>query len=284
MRPDPRDPSVHSPGGPRLVDLRRVRAVAPRCAPRLRHFGLSDCGPHRSKNEDAFLTDGPLGLFIVCDGVGGRRSGEIAAAEAIDGIQEHVLAAMSRERDGASERTLDELADVVRLAMQHASREIFEMGREDDRHAGMSTTASVVLIVDDHAVIGQVGDTRVYHARGESTRQLTEDHTLRNLRAQRGIHLKNTDAHTANHRSPITRALGLRAAVEVDIFTAQLTAGDRILLCTDGLHEHLRPESVLTRLFTMDPKAATHAAIRHARQRGGRDNVTAVFVEALAPA
>lgn len=258
--------------------------------PRTRHFGLSDCGRHRPKNEDAFLSDQRLGLFVVCDGVGGRRSGEIAACEAIAIIQEHVSRAMlpasctesgpgeSRERIGTAGHSLEDIRGIVRLAMEHASRAIFDLGSEDSRYMGMSTAASVMLILGEIAVIGQVGDTRVYHARGHSTRQLTEDHTLLNMRVQRGL---LEAPRVKNRKSPITRALGLRDAVEVDIYTVPVMAGDRLLLCTDGLHEYLEPEAVLTRLFQMDLPDAALAAIGHARRCGSKDNATAVFVEAL---
>lgn len=290
MSAQPQDPAVIRPAGgawsAELAGPREAAAPAPRRAGSdapgralsTRHAGLSDCGPHRAKNEDAYLVDARLGLYIVCDGVGGRRSGEIAASVAVDRIHEQVHGAL-HAIDGERERgrcSLDDLRGIVRLAMQRASRAIFELGSEDARLAGMSTTASVALVVGDFAVIGQVGDTRVYHGRGDSARQVTEDHTLRNMRVQRGL----VDGGPARRRkSPITRALGLRDAVEVDIYTTRLAAGDRLLLCTDGLHEHLEPDAVLERLFRMELREAAPAAIRHARRCGGKDNATAVFVE-----
>ena len=182
------------------------------------------------------------------------------------------------EPDGVASHSLEDIRGLVCLAMQHASRAIFDLGLEDSRYAGMCTTASVVLIVGELAVIGQVGDTRVYHTRGHSTRQLTEDHTLLSVRVQQGL----IEVERAkNRKSPVTRALGLRDAVEVDIYTTRLMAGDRLLLCTDGVHDHLESEAVLTRLFQMDLPDAPLAAIGHARRRGGKDNATAIFVEAL---
>ncbi len=171
-----------------------------------------------------------------------------------------------------------EIGAVVRTAMQHASCKIFELGRENARLSGMCTTASVVLVVGDLAVIGQVGDTRVYHARGRSVCQLTEDHTLLNWQVQQGV---IGPEHARGRKSPITRALGLRDAVEVDISTCRLMPGDRLLLCTDGLHEHLEPDAVLTRLFQLDVRDAARAAIQHVYRCGGRDNATALFVEIL---
>jgi len=182
---------------------------------------------------------------------------------------------------GASSHSVEDVSEIVRLAMEQASRAIFDLGLEDSRYAGMSTTASVVLIVGEFAVIGQVGDTRVYHSRGHFARQLTEDHTLQNVRVQQGL---LGIEHAKNRKSPITRALGLRDAVDVDIRTTRVMAGDRLLLCTDGLHAHLEPGAVLTQLFQMDLRDAAPAAIRYARRCGGKDNATAVFVEAISPA
>ena len=311
MRSHSRNRAVHQPGGPWTAELtvphrektsawepaRELPVHSSPCLPRTRHSGLSDCGPHRARNEDAFLADERLGLFIVCDGVGGRRSGEIAAGEAISIIQAHVSSATisgsstesgadesliagreASERNGLASHSMEAIRGIVRSAMQQASRAIFDLGAEDFRYAGMCTTASVVLIVGELAVIGQVGDTRVYHASGHSTRQLTKDHTLLSMRVQQGL----LDAERAkNRKSPITRALGLRDSVEVDICAVRLMAGDRLLLCTDGLHDHLEPEAVLTRLLQMDPHDAALAAIGHARRCGGKDNATAIFVEAL---
>lgn len=306
MRSHLRNPGVTGAGGPRPADFVAAREAikvardlpgrSQPWVPRTRHSGISDCGSYRAKNEDAFLIDEQFGLFIVCDGVGGRRSGEIAAAEAVSIIQEQVqdamftgswrkvgaddlppLASETRQRSGAASPSLEDICGVLRSAMQHASRAIFDLGLEDSRLTGMSTTASVMLVVGEYAVIGQVGDTRVYHARGHSNRQVTEDHTLQNMRAQQDLH----GPAQRSRKSPITRALGLGKAVEVDIFTTRVIAGDRFLLCTDGLHEHLEPEAIRKRLFQMDLQDAALAAIRHVSRCGGKDNATAVFVEIL---
>lgn len=182
----------------------------------------------------------------------------------------------TRTRGATVGEALARIGAVIRSAMQAASREIFEAGQLDPGVAGMSTTASVVLVVGELAVIGQVGDTRVYHRRGALIKQLTEDHTLVNMRVREGL-VRAEEAR--GRKSPITRALGLGAEVEVDIFTLPIAAGDRLLLCTDGVHDHLEDEAVLARLFAMEPRDAAVAAIQHANACGGRDNATAVFVE-----
>ncbi|MCY1009165.1 protein phosphatase 2C domain-containing protein [Nannocystis pusilla] len=251
------------------------------------HCGMTDPGRRRALNEDAFLADGRLGLFIVADGVGGRPFGGLAAGEAVSVLWEWIYretralgASMIGRGVTEGHEAALQIGDVVRSAMQNASRTLRTMARTEPRYAGMCTTASVVLVAGEIAVVGQVGDSRVYHARGAEVRQVTEDHTLLNLRVKQGLSIPE---HARGRRSPITRALGLTDELEVDIYAVPLARGDRLLLCSDGLHEYFDRATVLRHLFRLDIRAAARAAVRHARRRGGRDNITALFVEILGP-
>lgn len=268
---------------------------------RTRHFGSSDTGLRRSHNEDAHLADDRLGLFVVCDGVGGRRHGEVASQETVDLIWEWIhreAAAIQAAADEArvarrmvvgapvaagprvwlSQETIGRLGALVRGALQHACYMVHSMAELDADFSGMSTTATVVLIAGEVAIIGQVGDSRVYLARGGDVRQLTEDHTLVNLQIKRGL---MTPEQARGRKSQITRAIGLRDFVEVDIMAIPLQVGDRLLLCSDGLHEYLDSADTLIDLFQLDVRDAAPAAIRLANDRGGKDNITALFVEVL---
>lgn len=228
------------------------------------------------RNEDAFLIDARLGLFVVCDGVGGRAHGEVAASETVTSICEYVDSRLERHKPAIDQ--CEQFGEMLRAALQHASQVVFELAATDLRLAGMSTTASAVLVAGGHAVIGHVGDSRVYHARGDSIRQLTEDHTLLNMRVQQGL---VSPEQIRGCKSPITRVIGRRDC-EVDVIVAPLAAGDRLLLCTDGLHEYLEDNATLRQLFCLDVQQAGPAAVAHAHRRGGKDNITAVFVEILA--
>ena len=139
---------------------------------RTRPFADTNTGLRRDRNEDAFLGDDRLGLFLVCDGVGGRARGEVASAEAADLIWEWIK---------MSEDTIGRLGAMVRGAVQSACYMVHSMGEVDPDHRGMSTTASVVQFVCELIVVGQVGDSRVYLARDGTVTQLTEDHTWLNL-------------------------------------------------------------------------------------------------------
>lgn len=289
-------PAADDPELPGLVPLDRLSGrparwpipAAPLYSPgpglHLRHHAATDIGRRRHHNEDAYLADPALGLFVVCDGVGGRAFGEIASSHATSSIQEALhreaatlAAATHRSRD---EATVARLGALVRDAIQSASRELRSMAHADPRYAGMSTTASVVVIADDLAVIGQVGDSRVYLGRGASIHQLTEDHTLRNLQRRRGL----APGPDHGRKSPLVRVLGREDDVEVDVAALTLAAHDRLLLCSDGLHGYLDDDDdALEELFELDLDAAAAAAIDHANRRGGEDNITALFVE-LCPA
>ncbi|MFY0539654.1 PP2C family protein-serine/threonine phosphatase [Nannocystis pusilla] len=210
-------------------------------------------GRRRALNEDAFLADGRLGLFIVADGVGGRPFGGLAAGEAVSVLWEWIYRETRALGASMGSEAAGQLGGVVRTAMQDASRTLRAMAKADARYAGMCTTASVVLVAGEIAVVGQVGDSRVYHARGAEVRQVTEDHTLLNLRLKQGL---VTSEHARDRRSPITRALGLADELEVDIYAVPVARGDRLLLCSDGLHEYFDRAAVLRHLFQLDIRAA----------------------------
>ncbi|SFF37233.1 protein phosphatase [Nannocystis exedens] len=279
---------------PALVPLDRVSGRPQRWAPgpapyfrderglRTRCAAATDVGRQRVHNEDALAIEPKLGLFVVCDGVGGRVSGEVASALAASTIREWVqreatrLAAVARSPGDAE--AVASVGVLMHDAIQGASRAIRGLARSDPQHEGMCTTATVLLIVNDFAVVGQVGDSRAYLGRGVGVYQLTEDHTLHNLQIQQGL-LRPDSARGC--KSPITRALGREDAVEVDIGALPLMAGDRLLLCSDGLHEYLADDE-LRELLRLDIRDAAPAAIQHANARGGRDNITALFVELVA--
>ena len=271
-------------------------------AMRTRHHGTTDPGLRREQNEDAYLAEETLGLFVVCDGVGGRACGEIASQETVELIREWVHAeaeAIMAASDEArvarrmvvnaraaagpqvwlSEETVTDLCTIVRGAVQNACYLVHSMAEVDARYTGMSTTASVVLIAGEMAIVGQVGDSRVYLARDGAVRQVTEDHTLLNMQVKQGL----VSAEKARGRkSQITRAVGLKDFVDVDITPLPLQVGDRILLCSDGLHEYLdRSAETLASLFQRDVRVAGPEAIRYANACGGKDNITALFVEVL---
>jgi protein phosphatase len=250
---------------------------------RLRYFGHTDVGQKRAHNEDAYLADPDLGLFIVCDGVGGRARGEVASSETVDFIWEWVKRGsevVTAARANPSPENVTNLCRVLRGAIQNACYLVHSMGELDPEHKGMSTTASVLVVAGNVGVIGQVGDSRVYLSRGGDVSQLTEDHTLINYQIKHGM-ITPEEAKKSRVKNVITRAVGHKDYVEVDTLPIPLFPNDRILLCSDGLHGYLQNEEDLHRILAADVQEAVLEAVRFANSKGGSDNITAMLVELI---
>lgn len=250
--------------------------------PRHTSFGQSDVGRVRKHNEDAFLIDDSLGLFVVADGLGGHAAGEVASEEAVYNIRGWVR----RERPKV-ESLLDDPYDVeqqnvaeqiLRGAIQAATYLIHSMAEFDETKAGMGTTASVLMLLGRVAVVGQVGDSRIYLARDGQIAQITDDHTLIAAQIREGM-LTPEEARYAPHRNVITRAVGSHEYVEVDTRVVETVPGDRFLLCSDGLHGYIDEPDEILPLLSLPATQITQRLIDMANARGGKDNITAIVVE-----
>ncbi|HRI07360.1 MAG TPA: protein phosphatase 2C domain-containing protein [Nannocystaceae bacterium] len=249
---------------------------------RTRSHGATDTGKVRAHNEDAHRGDDRLGLYVVCDGVGGRARGEVAAELTVESISGWVARELPALRAlPQSDARAGRLGAMLWQAIQHACYMVHSMGRFDPEHKGMSTTVSALLVLDGLGVVGQVGDSRIYLARAGEVRQITDDHTVVAERLRRG-EITAAEARASKMRNLITRAVGMKDHVQPDIRTVELRAGDRVLLCSDGLHEYLDDAADLAALFRLPLAEAARRAIIHANDRGGKDNITALFVECLA--
>ena len=229
--------------------------------------GLTDVGRERDHNEDTYLVEGELGLFLVADGMGGHRAGEVASAIARDTIAEFIRGSTVTPRE-------DALAEVIRVANARVVRE----GSQNRSRKGMGTTI-VALIHDDAAVgIAHAGDSRCYRFRGSTLARMTRDHSLVE---ELGGDDPAVHAALAGYSNVITRALGTATDTQPDVRREVLEVGDVFLLCSDGLSgvvdeatisSVLRAESAL--------EAAAKRLIDEANSRGGPDNVSVVLVRA----
>ena len=245
---------------------------------------LSDVGRKRPHNEDAFVADDVLGLYIVADGVGGQAKGEVASHEAVDQVRMWVRRHLAEIESHLAEGTDDGVVEVRRLieaGVQQACYMLFSIAEIDPEKKGMSTTMSVMFARGGHAILAQVGDSRVYRRRGAEVTQMTEDHTLINYKLKHGL-ITPQEAAEASGKNVITRAVGHRDYVQVDTFAAGMVEGDRYLLCTDGLHGYLAGEAEVRSILDEEPDVAVRKAVALANDRGGRDNVTCVIVTVAA--
>jgi PPM family protein phosphatase len=223
----------------------------------------SDIGRLRQRNEDAYLVKDAL--FVVADGMGGHRGGDVASTLALETI----------EAADSGEITLEGLVDDIKRANQA----VMERGEADRELRGMGTTVTAIITDDGKAHVAHVGDSRAYLLRDGALQQLTEDHTLVQRMVREG---RLTEDEAAQHpqRSVLTRALGMDEDFQVDELSLDVHPGDRLLLCTDGLSSMIdrdRIRKILSR--EKDPQAASDKLIDAANRAGGDDNITVIVLD-----
>ncbi|MES1176470.1 MAG: protein phosphatase 2C domain-containing protein [Myxococcales bacterium] len=245
----------------------------------MRSYGGTDIGRRRSVNEDAYLCDDELGLWVVADGMGGHAAGEVASQESIDTIHGMVKRGKATlDLDGpTSEEKGRAACRLLEGAVQAATYILFAMAELDRGKAGMGTTISAMMRFGDCVVLGQVGDSRIYRVRTGNALQLTEDHTLIAWQLKQGL-ITPDQARVSKQRNVITRAVGSRDYVQVDTSVWEAGLGDSYLLCSDGLHGYLKPEEI-PGMMANGGHFAVEKFVQLANARGGKDNITAVVVE-----
>jgi serine/threonine protein phosphatase PrpC/CRP-like cAMP-binding protein len=249
---------------------------------RIGSWAQTSVGRVRDHNEDAFLVDEGLGLYAVADGMGGHAAGEVASKLALEIVQRTVAQGTplidAYRRQAGSREARRQVLDLLEEAAHAACAAVHEAGKQDERLRGMGTTLCALLVVDAHGFIAHVGDSRIYLVRADKTHQLTQDHNLQNELLKRGK-LTPDQIAQVKQKSALTRAIGVYASVEVDTLDFDIVAGDRLLLCSDGLYTYLR-KGELNSVFEGTPDHAAQRLVSLANQRGGHDNITAVVVAA----
>lgn len=250
-------------------------------------WGLAtDPGLEREINEDyaecwTFAqANGPqAGLFIVADGLGGQEDGEVASKMA-------TLTTWSTLRDRVWGRIVsgerppqDEVRQALVDAVGEASRAVYEARLQ--AKSDMSTTITLALVVDGHAYIANVGDSRAYLFNADGLRAITKDHSLVQRLVDAG-QITRAQVYSHPQRNLIYNTIGDRAEVNVDVFAHDLQPEDRLLLCSDGLWEMVRDEGIEEALMAeADPQRACDRLVRHANLAGGEDNISVIIVQAV---
>ncbi|OUO90617.1 protein phosphatase [Gordonibacter sp. An230] len=220
----------------------------------------TDIGCLRDHNEDSLVVAPPL--FVVADGMGGHAAGEVASEIAVD-----VIAALAPEHpDG----------EVLAHAVQEANRAVIRAAREGRGREGMGTTVTAAMLEGERLVIAQVGDSRAYLLHQGKLQQLTRDHSLMADMIEAG-QLTPEEARTHPQRSVITRALGSDLRLQPDIYEINVEAGDRLLICSDGLSGMVSDEEIEHTLRRVqDPQRCASQLVNEAIANGGHDNVTVI--------
>jgi serine/threonine protein phosphatase PrpC len=238
--------------------------------PGIRIAGDTNVGKVRTTNEDAMIVDPERGLFVVLDGMGGANAGDVASQTARDAILEFV----------AHRRSTTDPKTLIVQAIQQGSAAVFGAAQGHRERHGMGTTCVAALLADPkHVVIGHVGDSRAYLLRNGRLQPLTKDHTIVEELVERGL-LSAEDAERHPYKNVLSRNLGARPETRVDVTEVILEAGDRILLCSDGLYGYAAGEAIQYILGSGDaPEHVTRDLIELAMRGGGGDNVTVIVIE-----
>jgi len=240
---------------------------------------ISDIGKRRERNEDSCLMatpndidllDGCGFLFAVADGMGGASAGERASRLALDTFSESFYRGVPTN-----------LPDRMRMSVEDANAMVFRTAEGDAELHGMGTTLTALSVVGDAAYIGQVGDSRVYLQRVDAPLlQLTEDHSLVAEQMRDGL-LSAEEARNHVMKNLITRAIGIKTDVEVDLYGVQLQKGDTLLLCSDGLCNFVSDADIANCLQVKTPRAAARLLVGKALEGGGNDNITVAVIRLI---
>jgi protein phosphatase len=243
----------------------------------------SDIGKKRKGNEDAHFVNPERRLFVVADGMGGHAAGEVASKIAVDAIDEFVALTGGNQEitwPFGLDDSISYEGNRLKTAIRHANRKVIEATRERADYEGMATTVAAVLVDGDVANMGHVGDSRIYLWSDGQIHLLTSDHSWVNEQIQSGV-ISAEQARSHPLRNVVTRALGGRADLLVDIQARKMKPGDILLLCSDGLTTMVSDEDIARVLAESggDLTKAADALVDEANGHGGEDNITVVLLK-----
>jgi PPM family protein phosphatase len=242
--------------------------------------GQTDVGQKRDHNEDSFLVDDHLRLFVVADGMGGHAGGGTASRLAVETIQARMRAVYEADPEVFTRpRPLEEgpLRDVLREAVESACHSIYRAAQGDPALAGMGTTVTAAVVSGANAYVAHVGDSRCYLVRHEHIYQVSEDHSLVNEQLKAGA-ITPDEARHSRFKNIITRSVGFEADVTVDMMGVEVERGDRLVICCDGLSNLVEDDEILEVASESPLEDAPGRLIALANERGGDDNITVIVV------
>lgn len=237
-------------------------------------FGKTDVGLMRTINQDSiFVSTQPIGklpnLFIVADGMGGHKAGDVASREAIERFVKY-----------ACTTHMSDPANILDAGIISVNKDIFDMANSNRDYSGMGTTFVAASLVENHIYIANVGDSRLYLI-GRDIRQITRDHSLVEDMVRMGV-LEREEARTHYKKNVITKAIGVAddKTSTPDIFEIEVENGDKLLLCSDGLTNMVEDYDIKKIVKDNDSiEDAVRELIRQANENGGKDNISAILIE-----
>jgi len=252
--------------------------VTPRVS--LEAWLVTDVGVVRDHNEDSAFMETAKGFFIVADGMGGHAAGEVASAMAVETVRKTLELArpeIEAFRRAPTDTGRRQLVQLLQNAVLSAHQAVFQRGQTEQDKAGMGTTLDVVMVAGPEAFVAHVGDSRTYLIRDGRSSQITTDHTVAEVLVIEGK-LTIEEAQVSPLRTILVNAIGVSADVGVEMAHVTLKRGDRILLCSDGLHDYFPIEEEIAQKLSAEPGRALKDMVELAKTRGGHDNITGIAV------
>ncbi len=242
----------------------------------MQFWGITDPGCARTQNQDAYQMeslDRNTVLCVVCDGMGGAKSGNVASTLAVDVFMQEI------KRTWVSGMDPEKADQMLRNAVKLANFTVYDQAKQFEEFAGMGTTLVAALVTGKFATVVNVGDSRAYSITESNVYQLTTDHSLVQMMIARG-ELKAEQARSYPGKNLITRAIGTEAVVECDIFHRRLENGECLMLCTDGLSNLVDEQEILFEVVHgINKQSSGQRLLDIAKNRGAPDNVTCVLIQ-----
>ena len=245
-------------------------------------FGHTDVGRRRKLNEDSFVVDPEASLYAVCDGMGGHNAGEVASRMAIETLESFIQKSHKEKEitwPYGLETELSFDGNRLKTAIKLANKRVYKAADNREDYTGMGTTVVAALVNGNVATIGSAGDSRCYLFRNGTITQLTRDDSWVSAAWTEGI-LTSDEIDKHPLRNVITKAVGAKETIEIDVVEHTLVPGDVIMLCSDGLHAMMNDQAILGVVtpFPDTLEKAAYELVDAANEAGGKDNVSVVLV------
>ena len=241
----------------------------------MRVLAKSDIGRAREMNQDSFFipdANSEIKLYILADGMGGYKGGEIASSLAVTSAKHYIVNNIQKVK-----KEKEEILALVKSAMEYANLVVFEKSREDAELRDMGTTLDICLILNNRVFIGHIGDSRVYRIRKNIIRKLTSDHSYVEKLLKEGSITKE-EAYNHPKKNMLMKALGCSSIIEPDVMCKGFLKDDILIMCADGLTNMLKDNEIYDNLLR-NPVNPEKVLVNEANKKGGLDNITVIIVD-----
>ena len=247
--------------------------------------GITDVGRKRKGNEDSLFVDNGMRLYVVADGMGGHKAGEVASKIVVESLRDHMQELkeenLKTEEINALGKPLSKEAGHLISGIFQANQNIYDKAQSNESYKGMGSTVSAIYFTGDTLIASNVGDSPIYLIRNQAVETLSVPHTLAAEHAAMAPEGAKPLAKQFQHM--LTRAMGVEASVKPDICEIEVFSGDKLVICSDGLSDNVAPEEIRDIVVKEKPEKACQSLVNLSNSRGGHDNITIIVLEIKQP-